>query len=230
LLTDVILISAVAGLLALDDRAGWQSLLGEPVFAALVVGAITHQMSAAMLAGVALQLVWFSIGAARGTRRPNTVVGGVVGSAAACLVLKVTGDTRVGFVVATGVFFGLLAGEAGAVVARAAGEMRERWLVGFRLPGTPEAATRDLVGRVVASALIVAVVNAAAVLVMLPVAVGLTDVLTGRLGGISAGAELWLTVLPAVAAAAVFTAFGNRALGRYAALGLLVTLGVVWLL
>jgi hypothetical protein len=177
-----------------------------------------------------LQLVWLSIAAARGARRPNTVVGGVVGIAAACLVLKNTGDTRVGFVVATAVFFGLLAGEGGAVIARAAGEVRERWLVGFRLPGTPEAATRDLWVRVLASAAIVAAVNAVAVLVMLPVAVGLTDVLTGRLGGVAAGTELWLKVLPAVAVAAVTTAFGNRTLGRYAALGLLVTLGVVWLL
>ncbi|MDH4037545.1 MAG: PTS sugar transporter subunit IIC [Candidatus Krumholzibacteria bacterium] len=230
MISDVVLISVVAGLLALDDRAGWQSLLGEPVFVGLIVGAITHQMAAAMMAGVALQLVWFSIAAARGTRRPNTVVGGVVGIGAACLVLKTTGDTRVGFVVAAGVFFGLLAGEAGAVVSRAGGEIRERWLVGFRLPGTPEAATRDLLARVVASAAIVALVNAASVLVMLPVAVGLGDALTGRLGGVSAGAELWLNTLPAVAAVTVFTAFGNRALGRYAALGLLVTLGVVWLL
>jgi mannose/fructose/N-acetylgalactosamine-specific phosphotransferase system component IIC len=230
LIPDIILIAVVAGLLALDDRAGWQSLLGEPVFTAIAIGAITHQMPAAMLAGVALQLVWFSIAAARGTRRPNTVVGGVVGIAAACLVLKNTGDTRVGFVVATGVFFGLLAGEAGAVISRAGGEARERWLVGFRLPGTPEAASRDLLVRVAVSALIVAAVNAAAVLVMLPVAVGLTDVLTGRLGAVSAGAQLWLNVLPAVAVAAVVAAFGNRSLGRYAALGLLVALGVVWLL
>ena len=227
---DVILISLVAGLLGLDDRAGWQSLLGEPVFSAIIVGAITHQMPAALMAGVALQLVWFSIGAARGTRRPNTVVGGVVGTAAACLVLKHTGDTRVGFVVATAVFFGLLAGEAGAVIARAAGEWRERWLVRFRLPDTPEAATRDLMVHVAGSALIVAVVNAAAVLVLLPVAAGLTDALTGRLGAVAPGAQLWLNAQPAVAVAVIVLAFGNRALGRYAAMGLLVTLGLVWLL
>lgn len=229
-MSDVVLISLIAGLLALDDRAGWQSLLGEPVFSALIIGALTHQMPAALVAGVALQLVWFSIGAARGTRRPNTVVGGVVGIAAACLVLKHTGDTRTGFVVATAVFCGLLAGEAGAVISRVAGEYRERWLVRFRLPDTPEAAARDLAVRVVASALIVAAVNAASVLVLLPVAAGLTDLLTGRLGGVAAGAELWLAALPAVAMVTIFTAFGTRALGRYAALGFLVTAGLVWLL
>ncbi|HEU4364898.1 MAG TPA: hypothetical protein VFT13_05475, partial [Candidatus Krumholzibacteria bacterium] len=177
----------------------------------------------------ALQLVWFSIGAARGTRRPNTVVGGIVGIAAACLVLKHTGDTRTAFVVATAVFCGLLAGEAGAVISRGAGELRERWLVRFRLPDTPEAAARDLAVRVVVSALVVAVVNALSVLVLLPIAAGLTDLLTGRLGAPAAGAGLWLAALPAVAIVTIFAAFGNRALGRYAALGFLVALALVWL-
>jgi len=229
-MSDVLLLSLIAGLLALDDRAGWQSLLGEPVFAAVLVGAVTHQMSAALMTGVVLQLVWFSIGAARGTRRPNVVVGGVVGVAAACLVLKNTGDTRTGFVAATGAFTGLLAGEAGAVISRHAGELRERWLVRFHLPGSPEAASRDLAVRVVGSALMVAGVNALSVLVMLPVAAGLTDLLTGRLGGVAAGAELWLRAVPAVAGVAILFAFGNRTQGRYAALGCLLTLGLVWLL
>jgi hypothetical protein len=227
---DVLLISLVAGLLALDDRAGWQSLLGEPVFGALIVGALLHQVQAALLAGVALQLAWFSIGAARGTRRPNTVVGGVVGAAAACLVLKHTGDTRVEFVVATAVWCGLLAGEAGAVIARAAGELRERWLVRFRLPATPEAATRNLTAYVLGSAAAVALVNGAAVAVLLPIAAGLTDLLTGRLGAVGGGAALWLGALPGVAMAAVAAAFGNRSLGRHALLGLAAGLGVVWLL
>ncbi len=229
-MSDVVLISLIAGLLALDDRAGWQSLLGEPVFAAVIVGSLTHQIPAAMMAGLALQLVWFSIGAARGTRRPNTVVGGIVGIAAACLVLKNTGDTRLPFVAGVGAFFGLLAGEAGAVISRAGGEMRERWLVRFQLPASPEAASRDLAARVVFSALIVAAVNALSVLVMLPVAAGLTDLLTGRLGGVAEGTELWLRALPGVAVVVVFSAFGNRSLGRSAALGLLLTLGLIWLL
>ena len=229
-MSDVLVLSLIGGLLALDDRAGWQSLLGEPVFTALIVGAFTHQMSAALLTGVTLQLLWFSIGAARGTRRPNTVVGGVVGVSAACLVLKNTGDTRVAFVAATAAFSGLLAGEAGAVISKAAGELRERWLVRFRLPGTPEAASRDLAFYVVGSALMVAAVNALAVLVLLPVAAGLTDLFTERLGGVASGAELWVRAVPAIAAVAVFVSFSSRSLGRYAALGMLLTLALVWLL
>jgi hypothetical protein len=83
---------------------------------------------------------------------------------------------------------------------------------------------------VVLSALIVALVNAASVLVLLPIAAGLTDLLTGRLGGVAAGAGLWLAALPALAVVTVFVAFGTRTLGRYAALGFLVTIGLVWLL
>ncbi len=228
-MSDVVVISLIAGLLAIDDRGGWQSLLGEPVFAALIIGSLTHQMQAALAAGVVLQLVWLSIGAARGTRRPNTVVGGTVGISAACLSLQQTGDLRLGFVVSAAVFFGLLAGEAGAVISRAAGEMRERWLVRFRLPDTPEATARNLAFCVLGSVLIAGVVNAAQVLVMLPVAAGLTDMLTGRLGAIESGAALWLGALPALAIATIVAAFGHRGQARYAALGLLVALGVVWL-
>lgn len=227
---DVVLIALIAGLLAIDDRAGWQSLLAEPVFSALLIGFVTHQTHAAVLAGVALQFAWLSIGAARGTRRPDVVGGGTVGTGAACIVLKQTGDPRILFVVATGVFFGLLAGEAGMVVARAAGELRGRRLAAFRLAGTREAVSRDLTVTVLGSALFVAVVEFVTVLVLLPIAAGLTDLVTGRMPGIAAGASLWLAVLPALALATVLRAFGSRTLGRYALIGLVVAIGAAWLL
>ncbi len=227
---DILILSLVAGILAVDDRAGWQSLLGEPVFSAAIVGAVTHQMTAALAAGVALQFAWFSIGAARGTRRANVVVGGVVGTGAACLVLKTTGDLRTGFVVASAVFFGLLAGEAGAVLARAGSEVRERWLGRFRLPpGEPEA-SRSLATAVIGSAVLVGVIDAVAVLVMLPVAAGLTDAFTGRMGGVAPGTTVWLAAVPALAAAVVIRAFSSRTWGRYAVLGFLVAVGAAWLL
>src|SRR4029434_5431677 len=80
---DILLIALVAGLLAIDDRAGWQSLLGEPVFSSLIVGLILGAVAPALQVGVVLQLAWLSIGAARGTRRPHTGVGGIVGAASA---------------------------------------------------------------------------------------------------------------------------------------------------
>jgi len=137
---DVLLIAIIAGLLSLDDRAGWQSLLGEPVFSSLLVGLATGHVAVALRCGVALQFAWLSVGAARGSRRPHVVAGGVVGAGAACLALGRTGDPRELYVIATAVFTGLLAGEAGAFVSRVAGEGRERWLASFdcrRNPPSP---------------------------------------------------------------------------------------------
>src|SRR6476660_3846784 len=92
---DLLLIAVVAAILALDDRAGWQSLAGEPVVSSLIVG-----------------LAFGRVGAARGSRRPHAVVGGVVGAAATCLSLHRSGDPREPLVIGAAVFCGLLAGEA----------------------------------------------------------------------------------------------------------------------
>src|SRR5712675_1303985 len=107
---DLLLIAVIAAVLAVDDRAGWQSLAGEPVFSSLLVGLVFGHVGAALRCGVALQVVWLSIGAARGSRRPHAVVGGVVGAGAACLSLHKTGDPREPLVIAAAVFCGLLSG------------------------------------------------------------------------------------------------------------------------
>jgi mannose/fructose/N-acetylgalactosamine-specific phosphotransferase system component IIC len=226
---DVLLIAGIAGLLALDDRAGWQSLLGEPVFSALLVGLATGQVGVALRCGVALQLAWLSIGAARGSRRPNVVVGGVVGAGAACLVLDRTGDPRELFVVATAVFWGLLAGEAGAYFARVVGEGRERWLSAFQLPREAGTASRNLALYTVGSALYVGLVDAVFVVVALPLAATLTEALTARVGSAAAGVTAWLAAVPALAIAAIVHAFTNRTLGRFAVLGLLIAVVITWL-
>jgi len=229
-MSETVFIAVIAGLLALDDRAGWQSLLGEPVFAALLVGLAAGPVGPALRCGVALQLVWLSIGAARGSRRPNVVVGGLVAAGAACGVLERTGDPRELFVVATAVFCGLLAGEAGAVVARVAGGGRERWLGRFQLPAEAGAASRRLVLTTTASALYVALVDGIFVLLALPAAVFLTETVTGRLGAAAAGATWWLALLPALAAGTIVHAFATRTLARFAALGLLIAGVASWLL
>jgi mannose/fructose/N-acetylgalactosamine-specific phosphotransferase system component IIC len=227
---DVLLIATIAGLLALDDRAGWQSLLGEPVFSSLLVGLATGQVGAALRCGLALQLVWLSIGAARGWRRPHVVAGGVVGAGAACLVLDKTGDPRELYVIATATFCGLLAGEAGAFVAGAAGAVRERWLAGFRLPADAGTASRNLTLLTAGSALYVGLVDALFVAVALPLAVLVTEAVTGRIGAAAPGAAWWLAALPAFAVATVAQAFASRTLGRFAALGLLMAVVGAWLL
>ena len=135
-LEETILLALLAGLLAIDERAGWQSLLSEPVFSAVLVGVILGPVRAALLAGVALELVWLSILPMRGTRKPDTVVGGVAGVATACLLLRHTGDPREAFVVAVGVLAGLIVGEVAGVITRFLNRFREARLGGFELPDT----------------------------------------------------------------------------------------------
>jgi len=227
---DLLWIAIIAGLLALDDRAGWQSLLGEPVFSSLLVGLATGHVATALRCGVALQLVWLSIGAARGSRRPNVVVGGVVGAGAACLALDRTGDPREPVLIAAAVFCGLVAGEAGQWLSGTAGRLRERWLDGFRLPTEANVASRNLVIYTVGSALAVALVDALVVLAALPVAVAVTEFIMDRIGPAAPGASQWLMALPALAIATIVHAFAARSLGRFAALGALIAVVTVWLL
>ena len=231
---DVVLIALIAGLLAIDDRAGWQSLLGEPVFSSLMIGALHGTVGPALTCGVVLQLAWLSIGAARGTRRPNTVVGGVVGAGATSLVLAQTGDPRETLVVASGVLMGLLAAEVGAVIARAGGVLRERWLGSFRLPEMPPArylaASRKLAFTVVGAALFVGVVDFVATLLMLPAATTMARMLTVRLGAAAAtGAVWWLACVSAIGVASIARAFGTRVLVRYLVLGAAAVLVLGWL-
>jgi mannose/fructose/N-acetylgalactosamine-specific phosphotransferase system component IIC len=225
---DLLLIAGVAGLLTLDDRAGWQSLLGEPVFTGPLVGLLTGQPAAGFSVGVVLQLVWFSIGAARGSRRPDVVAGGVVGAAVMCLGAQRTADY---VSVAPGaVMCGLLAGEAGRWIADAAGRWRERWLEGFRLPADAGAASRNLTLYTVGSALYVAMIEGLAVLVMLPVALRVSALVLGRAGAGAAGLSAWAAVLPALAVAAIVHGFATRSLFRFVLVGFVIQVVLAWLL
>ncbi len=227
---DVLLIALIAGVLAIDDRAGWQSLLGEPVFSSLIIGLLLGTVASALQVGVVLQLAWLSIGAARGTRRPHTVVGGIVGAASATLVLSQEGDSRETVVVAAGVLAGLIAAEIGAVASRAAGALRERWLGSFTLPGVHADASRKLTFTVLGAALVIAVVDFLLVLVMLPAGERLVELFEARLGsGGAAGARWWLIGVSALGVAAILRAFGTRVLVRFLAAGAAVVLLVGWL-
>jgi mannose/fructose/N-acetylgalactosamine-specific phosphotransferase system component IIC len=227
---DFLLIAIIAGLLALDDRAGWQSLAGEPVFCALLVGLCFGHVGAALRCGVTLQLVWLSIGAARGSRRPHVVAGGVVGAGAACLSLTRTGDPREPLVIAAAVLCGLLAGEAGQWASTRAGTGREKWLENFKLPAEANVASRNLTVYVVGSAAYVALVDAVLVAVMLALALPLTELIIDRGGAAAVGASVWLSALPAIALATIAHAFATRAMGRLAAVGFFLAVVVSWLL
>jgi mannose/fructose/N-acetylgalactosamine-specific phosphotransferase system component IIC len=228
-MSDVVLIALIGALLAIDDRAGWQSLLGEPIFSAWIIGMVTGTTVPVLKVGIALQLAWLSIGAARGTRRPNTVVGGVIGAGAASLVLSRTGDTRESVIIAAGVLMGLLAAEVGAIAGRATSVLRDRWLGNFRLPEHGPASPK-LTFTVVASALSVGLVDFIMVLLLLPPAVRVAEMFGARLGPHAAvGARWWLICVSAIGVAAVLRAFGTRVLVRFLALGAAATLLVGWL-
>jgi mannose/fructose/N-acetylgalactosamine-specific phosphotransferase system component IIC len=226
---DLLLIAIIAALLAVDDRAGWQSLAGEPVFSSLLVGLVFGHVGAALRCGLALQCVWLSIGAARGSRRPNALVGGVVGAGTVCFSLHRTGDPREPLVVAAAVFCGLLAGEAAQWIDTRAGTARERWLEGFRLPQDANVASRNLALYAIGSAAYVALVSALLSAVALILSLSLTDLIIDRAGEASGGIVAWAGALPAIAVATIVHAFSTRALGRIAALGFLIAVVAAWL-
>jgi mannose/fructose/N-acetylgalactosamine-specific phosphotransferase system component IIC len=227
---DLVIIAIVAGLLALDDRAGWQSLLGEPVFSALIIGLVFGHVGAALRCGVVLQLVWLSIGAARGSRRPNAVAGGVVGAGAACLSLHRTGDPREPLVIAAAVLCGLLAGEAGQWVGARAGVARERWLERFKLPAEPLVASRNLTLHVIGSAAYIALTEALFAALAVALSIPLVEAVIDRGGVIASGLGLWFAALPALALATIAHAFATRALRRMTAVGLALVVVATWLI
>lgn len=231
-LEETILLALLAGLLAVDERAGWQSLLSEPVFAALLVGLVIGPVRAALLAGVAMQLVWLSILPMRGTRRPDPVVGGVVGTGTACLLLRHTGDPREAFVVAVGVLAGLVVAEVAGAAARVLNRFREARLAGFDLPDTggvgPTAAR--LVWYQLFSVTWHALVAMALAFVALPLCVVLCDRITGgAAASFVRGSEWWLTLIPAVGAAALIQNFWHRDLNRFLVLSAGVVLLILWI-
>jgi len=227
---DLLLIALIAGVLAIDDRAGWQSLLGEPVFSSLIVGWVTGVVAPALQVGVVLQLAWLSIGAARGTRRPHTLLGGIVGAASTALVLSHDADARTTVVVAAGVLAGLVAAELGALALRATGTLRERWLGTFTLPLNAHDASRKLSMTVIGAALLVGIVDFLLVLLMLPPAERMVQLMEARLGvGGGTGAGWWLVAVSAIGVAAVVRAFGTRVLVRFLAAGAAAVLLIGWL-
>jgi mannose/fructose/N-acetylgalactosamine-specific phosphotransferase system component IIC len=225
---DLVIIAIIAGVLALDDRAGWQSLLAEPVFSGTLVGMVTGHPGAGMAAGVLLQLVWLSIGAARGSKRPNVVVGGVVGAGVMCLGLRKGADQAQ--LTAYAVFLGLLAGEAGSWIAARTGRWRERWLEGFRLPADPAAASRNLIVYTAGSALYVGLVDALVVLAALPLALRATDLFMDRAGAAAPGISLWSLAIPGLALAVIAHAFATRNLFRFLLLGFSFQVILTWLM
>lgn len=227
-----VLLSLLAGILAVDDRAGWQSLLAHPVFASLLVAAIAGSWEAALYTGVALELVWISILPMRGTRRPDTATGGVVGIGTVCLILRHTADPRVTFIIATGVVMGLIAGEATGIAGRFLNRIRENRLGKFKLPEGAGlgAVTCRLTVYHYLSVSYHAITSAILAFAGLSLSVALSDRLTATFSpALVSGSSWWLYVLPAIGAAGLAQNFWHKHLNRFLVLSAGIVLVILWI-
>ena len=223
---------ALGGLLALDDRAGWQSLLAQPLFVSLLVGAVVGGVETALAVGVAMELVWLAILPMRGTRRPDGVAGAIAGAGTACILLRHTADPRVAFLVSSGVFAGLSVGEVAGILGRRLHRFRERRLGRFKPPadGDIRLAVRMLdIFHTVSLAQVFAV-EAILVAIALPVSLVVAGWYTGLVGGsLPDGAVLWLELLPMFGAAAVIQLHWQRHSNRFVVLAAAVALVILWI-
>lgn len=229
---ETVLLSLLAALLAVDDRAGWQSLLAHPVFASLLVGSLIGEWEAALATGVILELVWLSILPMRGARRPDTVTGGVVGMGTVCLILRHTADPRVFYIVATGVLIGLVVGEAAGIAGRLLNRFREARLGNFEIPeqgGVDRAALR-LTAYHYFSVAFYALSAAVLTFAGLAFSVALCERMTATMSeAIVAGSKWWLHVLPAIGAAALVQNFWHKHLNRFLVLSAGIILVILWI-
>lgn len=223
---------ALGGLLALDDRAGWQSLLAQPLFTAILVGFVVGPMGTALAVGVAMELVWLAILPMRGARRPDGVAGAIAGTGTACILLRHTGDPHVAFIISSGVFAGLSVGEVAGILGRRLNRFRERRLGRFVPPddGDVRVTIRMLDLFHVGSLIHVFLIEAAMVAIALPVSLLVAGWYTGVAGApLADGARLWLQLLPTFGAAAVIQLHWHRHSNRFVAIAALVALVVLWI-
>jgi mannose/fructose/N-acetylgalactosamine-specific phosphotransferase system component IIC len=231
-LEEFILLSVLAALLAVDERAGWQSLIARPVFVALPIGAAYGQLMPAIMAGVGLELVWLSILPMRGTRAADTVSGAVVGVATTCMLLRHSGDHRVDFMVAVGVITGLVVGQGTGYVMRWLNSKRERVLGRFELPddGDASATVTSLALYNIFSISFIALTHGLVVLILAPAAFIACERFTAIVSdGFVLGARWWLAILPALGAAAIIQHNWHRNLNRFLVLGACVFWVILWI-
>jgi mannose/fructose/N-acetylgalactosamine-specific phosphotransferase system component IIC len=227
-----IVLSLIAGLLAIDDRAGWQSLLAQPVFAALLVGLVTGEVAAALPVGLALELIWLSILPMRGSRKPDQVLGAVTGAGVASLLASLAGDLRLLLVGAVGVLLGLIAGELGGRLSNALFKLLNRFL--SRVELGRQASRRATVGKLLwlhtGSLAYIFTVEALFALVFLSVGFGIAEWFTAQTGGtVAKGIVNWTSLLPAFGAAAVVQLYWRQQLKRVLILSAVMVILVLWL-
>ena len=224
------LLALIGGLLAIDERAGWQSLLAQPIFASLLVGFATGQLVVALPVGLVLELVWLSIMPMRGSRRPDQVLGSVVGTGIACLLASLAADPRAVLIGAVGAVLGLVVGEVGGRVTNVLFNRLGRML-GRMDVAAGTTATASKLGVLHAGSLAyVFVVEAAAVFLALKLGYAVAEWLTGLApGSMSAAALQWMLLVPAIGAAAILQTYWRQPLRRILVLSSVMVILVLWL-
>jgi mannose/fructose/N-acetylgalactosamine-specific phosphotransferase system component IIC len=227
-----LLLGFLGGVLAVDDRAGWQSLLAQPVFASLLVGCIFGEISAGLLVGLFLELVWLAVLPMRGRRRPDQVCGAVVGASSTCYLIQGMGDPRFAFVISLGVLAGLLTGEFAARVSMPLFQLRERRLarVGAFRNIEDWQPMQSLLWIHVFATMYTFVVETIIVLACLLVAGFLTQWVSGEAGGfVQRMVERWGLIFPAFGMASLIHVFWHKHLTRFLILSVLLGLFVLWI-
>jgi mannose/fructose/N-acetylgalactosamine-specific phosphotransferase system component IIC len=229
-LQEITFLSFLAGVLAIDDRAGWQGLFAHPVVSSVIVGWICGDVAAAGSVGVVLELVWLSVLPMRGARRPDAVAGSVVGAGTACLVIRHTGDPRIGMIIGLGVVLGLTAGELAGSIGRRMHRVRDRRLGRFDPPSDARTLRRRLVYYSAYSVLFILGAEVLLVAVMLPIAVLLAERLTAIAGAsFAAGTRWWVDVVPVLGAGALIQMYWHKQQNRYLILSTAVILVLLWI-
>jgi len=224
-------LSLIGGLLAVDDRAGWQSLLAQPIFAALLVGFVFGEVAVALPVGLILELVWLSILPMRGSRRPDQVLGAITGAGVACLLVKLSGDPRVLLASSVGGLIGLIAGELGGYLVTVSSGILNRRLSRVRFVAADQQSTSAKLSAIHAGAIgYIFVVEAVITFVFLTVGFPIAEWCTARIGGsFAAGIVSWSVLAPAIGAAAVVQLYWRPQLKRVLILSAVMVLLILWL-
>ncbi len=205
-----ILLSILAGLLAVDDRAGWQSLLAQPIFAGLLAGFLVGEPMTGLAAGLLLEFVWLSILPMRGTRRPDHIAGSVVGSGTAALLIHQTGDPRFVFITAVGVLSGLASGLLAMRLTKPFLELREKRFSRLSLTAS-DIDTGGLRSMHLANIFEIFIIEAAAVFILLHLFVYLGTALSSSMNQwIIRGAVYWQSIIPVFGAAALIRIYWHK--------------------
>lgn len=226
------MLAALGGVLAVDDRAGWQGLFAQPLFTALIVGVFVGGAEYALAVGLAMELVWLAILPMRGARRPDSVAGAIAGAGSACILLQQTADVRVGFIVGTCAFSGLVVGELSGMATRLLGRYHARRLGAFAArdgDGALEVVRR--LNRYQTAALsYIFLFEAVVIAVALPLTVAVVGTFTGLVDEpFASGARWWMNVLPALGAAAMIQHFWQRHSSRFLVVSAVIIMVVLWI-